>query len=137
MSKKRSETRYYSDNYATVVAKLSNVKNISDELEDTFGFWKACNIKSLLKYKGVEDSRNSFVGKAFCDERDEYDEAVGRKIASLKADRKYHKHMMKQYDVFIRSAYNLYIRLLNNYIKHYTCYNKLENKLNEFNEWRS
>lgn len=136
MSKKRSETRYYADNYATVVAKLSNVKNISDELEDTFGVWKASNIELLL-YDGIGRHKDSFVGKAFCDERDEYDEAVGRKIASLKADRKYHKHMMKQYDVLIRNAYKLYIRLIDNYSKHYTCYNKLENKLNEFNEWRS
>ena len=136
MSKKRSETKYYADNYATVVAKLSNIKNISDELEDTFGSWQASNIELLLA-DGMGRYRDSFIGKAFCDERDEYDEAVGRKIASLKADRKYHKHMMKQYDVLIRNAYNLYLKLLDNYSKHYTCYNKLENKLNEFNEWRS
>lgn len=127
-----SVTKYFANEEVTI-AKLSHVKSIVDEIEDNFGSWDAADIISLcgIGYDGYNNK--SFVGKSVCDSRDTYNEKTGKKIASLKADKKYHAHMIRQYESAMTKLEKVYNVMVRNCAKHDDCYYKLCNKLNEYN----
>lgn len=125
-----SVTKYFANGEVTI-AKLSDAKSIVDEIEDNFGSWDAADIISLCDI-GYNNNK-SFVGKSVCDSRDTYNEKIGKKIASLKADKKYHAHMIRQYESAMAKLEKIYNVMARNCAKHDACYYKLYDKLNEYN----
>lgn len=135
-----SVTKYYSDG-VTTVAKLSNTKSMFEEIQDRLGavgvdvvdiVYNSCTKKKDL-YKR-ENRRKSYIGKSVCDGRDTFDEAFGRKLASLKADKKYHADILKQYEGVLDILSSVYFSIDALWKKHKDCYIKLDNKISEITE---
>lgn len=92
MSKGGSVTKYYHEAESKkVIAKLSNVKRVEDELIKN-------NIAEVIFFNRVTDKHSDcFTGSATCDDQDVFDIDKGKKIASLKADLKYHRNRINIY----------------------------------------
>lgn len=140
---KPSTTEYYHADWSNkIYAKLYDTKSIEEELDD-YGLNTYIDLYDTIesfyprfaqKYRHSQhdrwaDSADTFIGVSECDERDEFDLEKGKKIASLKADLKYHDRLDRDYDFLIEGIDEVKRILLERKQKHVRCYNKLYDKL--------
>lgn len=130
-------TEYFIDGN-TSVAKMVNTKTYYDELHDINGLdcgalfdalYDLNPSKNYMFYK----PKKIFYGKAVCKPNDVYDEHLGKKIASWKADIKYHRHIIRTYRAIIRELEYLIIQISIKLEKHINSCTILEEKLDAIN----
>lgn len=142
-----SMTEYYHGKKKNrVYAKLTNVPGITDEIDKNSNRnWSSvslCLIEDVIRPLLPKMSRRiredidcgkedgvSYIGMAECDSKDVFSLEVGKKIASLKADLKYHDRMDKDYDILIEAIDEIKKLFVQNKTKHVRCYNQIFDKL--------
>lgn len=135
---------YYGKKKNRVYAKLTNVPGVVDEINknssDVWGSTAFHLIKDVIRpllpkmnrriRDNIEIEYGTFyIGMAECDSKDVFSLEVGKKIASLKADLKYHDRMDKDYDLLIEAVDEIKKLLVQNKTKHVRCYNQIFDKL--------
>lgn len=144
----KSETKYYhSDDSKRVHAKLINAPSVYDELDkynngehgSLYPILSAIRIFAPKVYRKIRNNiDNSAIYKAYaeCDEKDTFDLEKGKKIASLKADLKYHDRMDKDYAVIIEGLEQALSVIREMKAKHVNCYNRIFDRLVEDYSWK-
>lgn len=130
-------TEYFTDG-KTSVAKMVNVKTYFDELHDINGLDCGALFDVLYdlnphKNKMFYKPKKIFYGKAVCKPNDKYNEKLGKKIASWKADIKYHRYMAKVYTSLIQEIEKLLVEISWKLEKHLNSCTVLEEKLDVVN----
>lgn len=137
---------YYGKEKNRVYAKLTNVPGVIDEINknsnNNLGYAPLYLIEDLIGlllpkiYRRIRDDIDrgkedgvSYIGMAECDSKDVFSLEVGKKIASLKADMKYHDRMDKDYDLLIEAVDEIKKLFVQNKTKHVRCYNQIFDKL--------
>lgn len=82
-----------------IVAKLNPVSIAGECIENNDAFWFASFMGS--------NTWGTIKSVAVCSEMDEYDETLGKKIASVKIEQKYHKKMINSYDKLLKQLERL------------------------------
>lgn len=137
---------YYGKKKNRVYAKLTNVPGVIDEINKNSNknmvytpFYLIEDLTGLLLPKinrriredidRGKESGVSYIGMAECDSKDVFSLEVGKKIASLKADLKYHDRMDRDYDLLIEAIDEIKKLFVQNKTKHVRCYNQIFDKL--------
>ena len=97
----RAETKYIirPNGQNVVVANLSYVKDPVEEIHNKCSR-KTINILYDILHKSHEydfEYNKTFKGVAVCQPEDTFDELIGKQIASIKCDKKYHNAMSRKY----------------------------------------
>ena len=97
-----------------VVSKLSRFgdgRRVTDEMRNELGCFGVSILTSLYNHTDfvdIDDTfEDSFIGVAKCHKTDEFSEKIGKKIADMKAEYKYHSLMQRKYQQIIRHLHKL------------------------------
>ena len=84
---------YFNPSKKMTACRMMNFPTVTDRLikNDLFGATAAAESCKHL----ITENTKSFDGLATCHEKDTFDNKVGRNLASSRADRAYHKAMLK------------------------------------------
>ena len=108
----------------------NGISCVGVELKDNF--W------DLLRSLGVDDiwQQKERVLKAVsrCDERDEFDEKIGKKIVADVLEKKYHTLMMKKYEQIERKMDNILDNVDKLTMMHNERLNELQARIDKYNE---
>lgn len=116
----------------TVIAMMEKKCSVANELENVSKKY-AFILNRIDFIFGRKDSSNPyFKSEAVADENDEFDIQIGREIAGQKADYKYHKSMIKQYNRYILLLENMITALENLRNKHITRKRKIESNMKKY-----
>lgn len=85
-----------------VISQVVDCKDTIDEVLENCGASTCCLVVSLMEETNPLNGTNpSLKGVARCMAEDEFDVAQGLDVANTKADLKYHKRMVRDYDKYI------------------------------------
>ena len=108
----------------------NDITSVGWELKDDFYF-----LLSALKVKDIwQQDERVLKAVSRCDERDKFDEKVGKKIVADILEKKYHTLMMKKYKQIERKMDNILDNVDKLTMMHKERLDELQTRIDEYNE---
>ena len=108
---KQSDCKFYVDEVArTVICIIPDTQEMIESFIyehfkfNDIDFFQAANLFYRSKFGAAIRMPRSFMGKAVCAPEDEWDEALGRKIAFARAKDKCYKSFFKRMNLFVQTV---------------------------------
>lgn len=116
-----------------VIAAIQKPVSVLEDLKKNSSHITSKVVMQILLTYDIEKSTNSnYKAIACCDERDEFDEKIGKKIASKKCDAKYHMRKVKQYKRILKILEQISNEIHHIYYSHSAKLKKIEQELEEY-----